>query len=182
MGDHFHVVKLIMCYVKGTISYGLSFTHTSSTTILGYFIADSAQCIETRRSTYGYSIFLGENLFSWSAKKQPMVYRSNCESEYRALANTASEIIWITYLLYELYVLSYGRPIILCDNHNALFFSQNPISYKRTKHIDIDYHFVQELVLFGKLHTHYVSTHHQLADIVTKSLPQPLFEEICTKL
>ncbi|GKB70317.1 uncharacterized mitochondrial protein-like protein [Tanacetum coccineum] len=182
MQDHFQAVKRILRYVKGTLSYGISFLHAPSPTILGYSDADWARCIETRRSTYGYSIFLGGNLVSWSAKKQPTVSRSSCESEYRALANTASEIVWITHLLRELHVLPSGRPTLLCDNRSALFLSQNPISHKRAKHIDIDYHFVRELVLSGKLHTRYVSTHLQLADIFTKSLPRPLFEEFRSKL
>ncbi|XP_071687848.1 secreted RxLR effector protein 161-like [Rutidosis leptorrhynchoides] len=182
MQVHFQAVKRIVRYIKGTISYGLSFLHSSSPNISGYSDADWARCIETRRSTYGYSIFLGGNLVSWSAKKQPTVSRSSCESEYRALANTASEIIWITYLLRELHVLPSGRPTLLCDNRSVLFLSQNPISHKRAKHIDIDYHFVRELVLSGRLYTKYVSTHLQLADIFTKSLTCPLFAGFRSKL
>ncbi|GJY05414.1 uncharacterized mitochondrial protein-like protein [Tanacetum coccineum] len=78
---------------------------TFQTLFLGYSDADWARCIETRRSTYGYSIFLGGNLVSWCAKKQPTVSRSSCESEYHAMANTAAEIIWITDLLRELHAL-----------------------------------------------------------------------------
>ncbi|XP_071687138.1 uncharacterized mitochondrial protein AtMg00810-like [Rutidosis leptorrhynchoides] len=180
--DHFQAVKRILRYVKGTISYGLSFLHASSPNILGYSDADWARCIETRRSTYGYSIFLAGNLVFWSAKKQPTVARSSCESEYRAMANTAAEILWLAHLLRELHVLPPGRPTLLCDNRSAIFLSQNPISHKRAKHIDIDYHFVRELVLSGKLHTKNVSTHLQLADIFTKSLPRPLFEDFRSKL
>ncbi|XP_071729058.1 uncharacterized mitochondrial protein AtMg00810-like [Rutidosis leptorrhynchoides] len=180
--DHFQAVKRILCYVKGTITYGLSFLHSPKPTLLGYSDADWARCIETRRSTYGYSIFLGGNLISWSAKKQPTVARSSCEFEYRALANTAAEIVWITHLLHELYVLPPGRPTILCDNKSALFLSQNPVSHKRAKHIDLDYHFIRELVSSGKLVTKFVPTTIQLADIFTKSLPKTLFESFRTKL
>ncbi|XP_071688025.1 uncharacterized mitochondrial protein AtMg00810-like [Rutidosis leptorrhynchoides] len=86
-------VKRILCYVKGTLSYGLTFKHSPTSSILGDSDADCARCIETRRSTYGYSIFHRGNLVSWSAKKQPTVARSSCESEYQALANTAAEIV-----------------------------------------------------------------------------------------
>nr|GEW93065.1 uncharacterized protein [Tanacetum cinerariifolium] len=137
MQDHFQAVKRILRYVKGTLSYGLSFSHAPSPTILGYSNADWARCIETRRSTYGYSIFLGGKLVSWSAKKQPTVSRSSCESEYRALANTASEIVWVTHLLRELHVLPSRRPTILCDNRSALFVSQNPVSHKKGKHSSV---------------------------------------------
>ncbi|XP_071699199.1 uncharacterized mitochondrial protein AtMg00810-like [Rutidosis leptorrhynchoides] len=180
--DHFQVVKRIIRYVKGTLVYGLSFQHASQPSLLGYSDADWTRCLETRRSTYGYSIFLGGNLVSWSAKKQPTVARPSCESEYRSLANAAAEIVWITYLLRDLYVLPPERPTILCDNKSAIFLSQNPVSNKRSKHIDIDYHFIRELISSGKLYTKYVPTTLQLADIFTKSLPRPLFESFRTKL
>ncbi|KAK1417226.1 hypothetical protein QVD17_26351 [Tagetes erecta] len=174
---HFQLVKRILRYVKGTISHGLVFTRPTTPSILGYSDADWARCIETRRSTYGYSVFLGGNLVSWSAKKQPTVSRSSCESEYRAMANAAAEIVWITHLLQELHALPPSRPTLLCDNKSALFMSQNPVSHKRAKHIDLDYHFVRELVMSGKLHTKFIPTKLQLADIFTKSLPRPLFEQ-----
>ncbi|XP_071689292.1 uncharacterized mitochondrial protein AtMg00810-like [Rutidosis leptorrhynchoides] len=180
--DHFQAVKRIIRYIKGTIHYGLTFYHSPKTSILGYSDADWARCIETRCFTYEYSIFLGSNLVSWSAKKQPMVAHSSCESEYRALANTTAEIVWITHLLRELHTLPPDRPTILCDNKSALFLSQNLVSHKRSKHIDIDYHFVCELVTSGKLHTKFVPTNLQFADIFAKSLPRPLFESFRSKL
>ncbi|XP_071712656.1 uncharacterized mitochondrial protein AtMg00810-like [Rutidosis leptorrhynchoides] len=97
--NNFQAVKRILGYIKGTLAYGLSFIHASAPNVLGYSDADWARCIETRRSTYGYSIFLGGNLVSWSAKKQPTVAQSSCEYEYRAMANTAAEILWLTHLL-----------------------------------------------------------------------------------
>ncbi|XP_071691164.1 uncharacterized mitochondrial protein AtMg00810-like [Rutidosis leptorrhynchoides] len=113
--DHFQAVKHIIHYIKGTLHYGLIFHRSPNTSNLGYSDADWARYIETRRSTYGYSIFLGCNLVSWSAKKKPTVARSSCESEYRVLAKTAAEIVWITHLLRELYILPPDRPTILCD-------------------------------------------------------------------
>lgn len=74
--------------------------------------------------------FLGGNLISLSAKKQPTVSRSSCEPEYRAMANTATEIVWITHILQELHALPSDRPTILCDNRSALFLTQNPIPHK----------------------------------------------------
>jgi hypothetical protein len=169
---HFQCVKRILRYIKGTISYGLTFSSLSSPTLVGYSDADWARCIETRRSTYGYSIFLGGNLVSWSAKKQPTVARSSCESEYRAMANAAAELVWITHILRELHVLPAGRPTLLCDNKSALFLTQNPVSNKRAKHVELDYHFIRELVLSGRLHTKFIPTKLQVADIFTKSLPR----------
>lgn len=75
--DHFQAVKHILRYVKGTLSYGLHFTCPHSSSFIGYSDADLARCIETRRSTYSYSVFIGGNLVSWNAKKQPIVSRSS---------------------------------------------------------------------------------------------------------
>ncbi|XP_023763032.2 uncharacterized mitochondrial protein AtMg00810-like [Lactuca sativa] len=180
--DHFQMVKRILHYVKGTLAYGLHFSNKSLTSLTGYSDADWARCIETRRSTYGYSIFLGGNLVSWSAKKQPTVSRSSCESEYRAMANTVVELIWVTHLLCDLHALPPGRPTLLCDNLSAFFQSQNPVSHKHAKHIDIDYHFVRQLVSSRKLHTKFIHTKLQVADIFTKPLPRPLFEDFRSML
>ncbi|XP_019432279.1 PREDICTED: uncharacterized protein LOC109339322 [Lupinus angustifolius] len=65
---------------------------TSSSTLIGYSDVDWARCPKTRHSTNGYAVFLGDNLFSWSAKKQPTVSCSSCESEYQARANIAAEV------------------------------------------------------------------------------------------
>lgn len=92
------------------------------------------------------------------------------------MANTTAELIWITHLLHDLNALPSERPTLLCDNLSAIFLSQNPVAHRRAKHIDIDYHFVRELVSSGKLHTKFVPTKLQVADIFTKPLPRPLFE------
>jgi hypothetical protein len=110
-------------------------------------------------------------LVSWSAKKQPTVFRSSCESEYRALAITAAKLLWLTHLLRDLNVSLPQRPLLLCDNKSAIFLSSNPVSHKRAKHVELDYHFLRELLLADKLRTQYVPSHLQVADIFTKSVP-----------
>ena len=117
--------------------------------LVAYLDADWAGCSDTRRSTSGYSIFLSNNLVSWSAKKQPTVSRSSCESEYHALALTVAEVLWLTHLLRDLRVTLTHWPLLLCDNKSAIFLSSNPVSHKHTKHIVLNYHFVRELVVVG---------------------------------
>lgn len=179
--EHFQAVKRLLRYVKGTLHFGISFNRGDSS-LVGYSDADWARCTETRRSTYGYSIFIGPNLVSWSAKKQPTVARSSCESEYRAMANTAAELVWVTQLLRELRFPQSARPLLFCDNNSVVFLTQNPVAHKRAKHIDIDYHFVRELVSSGKLSTRFIPSNLQIADIFTKSLARPLFTLFRSKL
>nr|GEW55436.1 retrovirus-related Pol polyprotein from transposon TNT 1-94 [Tanacetum cinerariifolium] len=124
--------------------------------------------------THYYSIV--GNLISLSAKKQPTISCSSCEFEYRAMTNTAAEIVWITHLLQEMHALPPGCPTILCDNRSALFLTRNPVSHKRVKHIGLDYHFVRELVASGKLHTIFIPSKLQVAVIFTKSHPFPQSE------
>jgi hypothetical protein len=180
--DHFRTVKRILQYVKGTLSFGLTISSHSSSNILAYSDADWAGCPDTRHSTSGYAVFLGNNLISWSAKKQSIVSRSSAESEYRSLALTIAEVTWLTHLLKDLRISSFTPATILCDNHNAIFMSANPVSHARSKHIALDYHFVREQVAAGALRVQFVPSQFQIADLFTKSLPRSQFSFFRAKL
>ena len=108
--------------------------------------ADWAGCVDDRRSTGGFAVFLGENLVSWTARKQPTVSRSSTEAEYKALANATAEMIWVQKLLTELGVAHPPRALLWCDNIGAKYLAANPIFHGRTKHIEIDFHFMRERV------------------------------------
>ncbi|KAF5462625.1 hypothetical protein F2P56_018614 [Juglans regia] len=180
---HFLAVKGILRYVKGTLHFGLTFRPSAAFgALVAYSNADWTDCPDTRRSTSGYSIYLGDNLVSLCAKKQPTLSNSSSEFEYRALATTATELLWLTHLLHDLKVPISPMPILLCNNKNAIFLSSNHVSHKRAKHIELDYHFLRELVVAGKLHTQYVPSHLQVADLFTKSVSRSLFEFFRTKL
>jgi hypothetical protein len=84
---------------------------------------------------------------SWSAKKQPVVSRSSTESEYRAMAFVIAELYWLRMLLCDLRVPISSPPILWCDNLGAISLASNPVYHARTKHIEVDYHFIREKVV-----------------------------------
>jgi histone deacetylase 1/2 len=172
---HWSAVKRILRYLKFTMSYGLLLQKSSTTLLSGFADADWAGCPDDRRSTGGHAIFLGGNLVAWSSRKQPTVSRSSTEAEYKSVANATAEIIWIQGLLKELGVYMSRAPILWCDNLGATYLSVNPIFHARTKHIEVDYHFVRERVAYKALDIRFISTHDQLADVLTKPLATPLF-------
>jgi hypothetical protein len=105
------------------------------------------------------------------------VSRSSTEAEYKALANATTELIWVEALIRELGVSLKDRPCLWCDNLGATYLSANPIFHARTKHIEIDYHFVRERVASKLLDIKYISNKDQVADGFTKSLPVNLLDE-----
>ncbi|GJT07254.1 ribonuclease H-like domain-containing protein [Tanacetum coccineum] len=179
---HFSALKRILRYVCGTLDYGLQLFSSSTTDLVAYSDADWAGCPTTRRSTSGYCVFLGNNLLSWSAKRQPTLSRSSAEAEYRGVANVVAETCWLRNLLRELHTLLSSATLVYCDNVSAVYLSSNPVQHQRTKHIEIDIHFVRDLVATGQVRVLHVPSRYQFADIFTKGLPTALFEEFRSSL
>jgi hypothetical protein len=124
-------------------------------------------------------MFVGENAVTWKSKKQSVVARSSAEVEYRAMAVAASEITWLRLLLKELGHDPIDKPTTLfCDNQAAIHIASNPVYHKRTKHIEVDCHFVREKILNKIIETAYVRSNDQLADILTKPLNKGTFEAL----
>ncbi|CAL9001944.1 unnamed protein product, partial [Prunus brigantina] len=163
-------VKRIYRYIKGTLELVLNFT---SLVIISYMVM---------LTPTGACIFLGLNLLTWTAKKQSTVSRSSTEAEYMALATTTAELRWLCNLFRELKIPLRSPLCLFVDIISALHMAANPIFHARTCHIEIDYHFVREVLTRGVRHTQYISSHSQLANIFTKNLTQERFHSLASKL
>jgi hypothetical protein len=139
---HLTVMKCILQYLQRTPDYGLLLHHLSSSDLVVYMNADWAGCPDIRRSTLGYTVFLGDNLVSWSGKRQTVVSRSNVQVEYHAVANGVAKTIWLRPLLHELQTPPFWCTLVYCDNVNIVYISTNPVQYQHTKHVEIDLHFI----------------------------------------
>ncbi|XP_048134074.1 disease resistance protein RPV1-like [Rhodamnia argentea] len=148
---HWTAAKRLLRYLKSTIFHGLHLRRDTTPTLHAYSDADWAGNSDDRTSTSGFIIYIGANPISWSSRKQKSIARSSTEAEYRAIATTSAEILWVQNLLQELAIHSTQPPIIHCDNIGATYVCANPVFHSRMKHIAIDYHFVRELVQTHRL-------------------------------
>lgn len=180
--SHLALVKRILRYIKGSLDAGLHIGTLSPTSLTAYSDADWASCLDTRHSTSGYCVCLGDNLVSWSSKRQTTVSRSSAEAEYRAVAHVVAECCWLHQLLQELHVPLASATFVYCNNVNAIYMASNPVQHHCTKHIEIDIHFVREKVSLGEVRVLHVPTSHQFADIMTKGLPVQLFTDFRSSL
>ncbi|GJV70942.1 ribonuclease H-like domain-containing protein [Tanacetum coccineum] len=179
---HFTALKHILRYVRGTIDNGLQLHVSSTSQLTTYTDVDWAGCPVTRRSTSGYCVFLGDNLLSWSAKRHVTLSCSSAEAEYRGITNVVVETVWIQNLLLKLHTPLSTATLVYCDNDSVVYLSTNLVQHQRTKHIEIDIHFVREYVASGQVCMLHVPSRFQYADIFTKGLPTALFLEFRSSL
>ena len=167
-----HIIK----YLVGTRSYELVYDGKSDEGPVAFADSDWATDTDDRKSQTGYLIKLASAPVCWVSQKQKTVALSSTEAEYMALSDCTRQIKWIKTLLFEL-----GFPIksIPCvsDNQGAIFLSSNEVSEKRTKHIDIRFHFIRGAVADKDVVIYYAPTADQPADVLTKNLAKVKFEK-----
>ncbi|RVX00094.1 Retrovirus-related Pol polyprotein from transposon RE2 [Vitis vinifera] len=144
--SHWDAVIRILRYIKSTPGQGVLYENRGHTQVVGYTDADWAGSPTDRRSTSGYCVFIGGNLISWKSKKQDVVARSSAEAEYRAMTLATCELIWLRHLLQELRFGKDEQMKLICDNQAALHIASNPVFHERTKHIEVDCHFIREKI------------------------------------
>ncbi|GKC48257.1 ribonuclease H-like domain-containing protein [Tanacetum coccineum] len=156
-------LKRVLRYILGTLDHGLQLHVSSTSQLNAYTDADWAGFFVTRRSTSGYCVFLGDNLLSWSAKRQVTLSRSSAEAEYRGVANVVAETACIRKLLQELHTPLFTATLVYYDNVSVVYMSTNPVQHQRTKYIEIDIHFVRDMVARGQVRVLHVPSRYQYA-------------------
>jgi hypothetical protein len=171
---HWKAAKRVLKYLAGTRNHGLCFNgrHIDNNLLTGYSDADYAGDSDTRRSTSGFVFVLNGAAVTWSSRRQPIVALSTMESEYIAASDASREVIWLRRLLSELGEEQTNPTRLLCDNESAISLTRNPESHKRSKHIDVRYHFIREQIFKKTIEISYVNTREQLADAFTKAIDE----------
>ena len=190
--DHVNALLKIWRYLLYRPNIGLLYDcQGDNLYIKGYSDADWAVDLDGRRSTTSYIFSLSSDIglnnpVSWNSMLQKSVALSSCEAEYMAMKEAIKEAIYLANIFNYINIqlgLGYlpNIPTILVDNESAIKLGQNPEFHKRSKHIDIQYHYIREAIQEGKVKLTYINTKRQLADLLTKNVNGPLFEEF-TKL
>ncbi|RVW52517.1 Retrovirus-related Pol polyprotein from transposon TNT 1-94 [Vitis vinifera] len=175
-------VYRILQYLKKSPGRGLYFKKTSSREVEVFTDADWAGSLTDRRSTTGYCSYVWGNLVTWRSKKQSVVARSSAEAEFRAMAHGICEGMWLQRILKELGIISNSTMTVLCDNKATISIAKNPVQHDRTKHVEIDRHFIKEKLEGGTIRLMYIPSSRQTADILTKALPKTTYENMKSKL
>nr|XP_016497728.1 PREDICTED: uncharacterized mitochondrial protein AtMg00810-like [Nicotiana tabacum] len=167
--SHMEAAQRVVRYVKNQPGQGILLSTEKKNIVTAYCDADGVACPLTRKYVIGFFIMYGDSLVSWKSKKQSTISRSSAESEYRSIASTVVEIVWILGLFKDI-----GVPVALLvtihtDSKAAIQIAANPVFQERTKHIEIDCHFIREKIQNGLVKTEYVSTKEQLADVLQKA-------------
>ncbi|PRQ47582.1 putative RNA-directed DNA polymerase [Rosa chinensis] len=167
---HMEAVIRILRYLKSAPGKGLMFSKHSHLDISGYTDADWAGCVTDRKSTSGYFTFVGGNLVTWRSKKQKVVARSSAEAEYRGMAHGVCELLWLRNLLRDLGFKPKRAMNLYCDNKAAVDIAHNPVQHDRTKHVEVDRHFIKEKLDAKLISFPFVHSEEQLADVLTKAV------------
>lgn len=181
--SHWQAVKRIFRYLISTSDLGIVYRGGGSNIELtGYSDANYAQDADTRRSTTGYAFFLANGVITWSSQLQKHVTLSTTESEYVAVAAAAKEAVWLRKLISDIEDTILSATTLHIDNQSTIKLARNPEFHKRSKHIDIRYHYLRERVFEGDINVMYVPTEAQRADMFTKALPKDRFKLSCSML
>ena len=179
---HFQAAKRILRYIKGTVNYGIKFTHCSDFKFHGFSDSDWGGSIDDMRSTTGFCFSFGSGMFSWCSRKQEIIAQSTAEAEYVAATAAVNQALWFRKLLTDLHMEQEESTQIFVDNQAAISISNNPVFHGKTKHFKIKLYFLREVQKEGEVLLLHCKTENQVADILTKALSKARFEFLREKL
>ena len=179
--SHWLAAPRVLRYVHGTLSYGINYS--GGDILVGYSDADLAGCIDTCRSTLGYCFMLGGGIISWKSQKQRITSSSSTEAEYKAYLDATSKALWLQQILSHLGCLTSTSTTLYSDSQSAIALAKNPIVRGRSKHIDVHFHFVlRDYIADGRIRLEYCPTKDNIADLLTKPLPQPSLDHLLQRV
>lgn len=180
--EHMMLAKRVLRYVKGTLDFGVFYGRSFEVELLGFTDSDYARDMNDRKSTSGYVFLLNGSAICWSSRKQDIVALSSTEAEYVAATSAACHSVWLMGILRDLGVEISKCFDIMCDNSSTIKLSKNPVMHRRTKHIDVRYHYLRNLTNEGAIRLIFCGTKDQVADILTKPIKLDQFEKLREKL
>lgn len=180
--EHWNAAMRVVRYLKNSPGQGILLRADTELKLVAWCDSDWGSCPITHRSLTAWFIQLGGSPVSWKTQKQDVVSRSSAEAEYRAMADTVSELLWFRQLLPALGIECHDPIVLHSDSLSAINLAANPVYHARTKHVGNDCHFIRDEIIKGTIATKHVSTKTQLADILTKALGRREFEEFLFKL
>jgi hypothetical protein len=171
-----------MRYLKGTLDCCLSYDGDHDFRLSGCTDSDWAGSVSDRKSTSGCCFNLGSAMISWQSRKQSSIALSTAEAEYIVACSASCEAIWLRKLLTGLFDLEMEATIILCDNQSCIKMTKNLVFHDKSKHTEIRYHYIRDMVQREAIKLQYVSTDEQVANVLTKPLSRVKFEHFRDKL
>ena len=184
-GMEWRAAKKVMRYLQGTKDYMLMYRQTNNLDLVGYFDADFAGCVDSHKSTSGYIFIMASGAVSWRSVKQTLIATSTMEAEFVSCFEATSQVVWLKSFIYVLRVMdSISRPLrIFCDNSVAVFLAKNNKSGSRSKHIDIKYLAIRELVKEKQVVIEHINTELMVAhDPLTKGMQPMKFRDHVDRL
>src|SRR3982074_2975390 len=167
--EHLQKALYICCYLRGTSSYRLTYDGSSGQGLIACTDSDWASDPQGRQSQTGYFLKLAGRAISWKSSAQKTVALSSTEAEYMALSDCSRQVVWIHTLMGELSY--YLKPVPICgDNQGSIFIASNPVTEQRSKHIDIRFHFVRQVVEKKLTEIFFIDGDKNPADLLTKNL------------
>ena len=180
--DHKNAVFRILRYLKSSPGKGLMFKKNNHLNTDGCIDADWAGSTTDRKSTSGYSTFVGGNLVIWRSQKQKVVALSSTEAEFRGRSKGLCELLWLKRLLEEIGYSPESTMNLFCDNKVAIEIAHNPVQHDRTKHVKVDRHFIKQKLEDKIVQFPFVKSEDQLTDILTKVVSSKVFYNSLDKL